>query len=421
VYGLYSALLFIALLFYAPGYFIRTRLVKKQRLSLRNRLGLKLPAAGAGHPSLWIHAVSVGEVLSLRRLIAEIRTRHPAWPIYFSTLTGSGYEIAQRTLEGVEIFYVPLDFGWAVRRFFAALKPDMFVLAESEFWPQLLRQARRSCQSVVLINGRVSRRSSERYRRLSRLIRPVLGNIDYFLVQTEKDRERLENIGIPRQKLEVAGNLKVEVRLPSVSPEEKARLRADFGLSSEKKLIVAGSTHRGEEGMILKAFAAAREIRPELLIVIAPRHPERTPEVEKAAAEAGLKTMRRTQAIPGNPWAVLILDTIGELARFYALADLAVVGGSLVPHGGQNLLEPAYYGTPLCFGRHMENFAEPAALFAREGAARIILGLEDLEEMFSMKDMKKLEEMGRKARELLSNLQGATARTLQVIEERIVP
>ena len=396
------------------------RLLKKQSLFLRNRLGLKLPAARARIPSLWIHAVSVGEVLSLRGLVSELRARHPAWPIYFSTLTSSGYRIARQGLSGVEeIFFVPLDFGWVVRRFFAALKPEMFVLAESEFWPQLLRQARRNCRSVILINGRISQRSYARYHRWRRLIRPLLGNIDYFLLQTDKDLERLEGIGIPRQRLEVAGNLKVDLRLPPVSTEEKTRLKEDFGLSPGKKVIVAGSTHRGEEEMILNAFAAAKKIRPDLALVIAPRHPERSSEVEKFAAAIGLRTMKRTAADPKRPWEILILDTIGELVKFYALADLAFVGGSLIPHGGQNLLEPAYYGTPLCFGRHMENFAELADRFISSGAARIIHGPEDMEELFSMQDKSGLDEMGRRAQELLRSLQGATARTLQVIESRI--
>jgi len=420
VYGLYSVFLFLALLFYAPGHFIRMRLLKKQSLFLRNRLGLKLPATKPNVPSLWIHAVSVGEVLSLRRLVSELRARHPDWPIYFSTLTKSGYEIARKALpEAEEIFFVPLDFSRVVRRFFAALKPQMFVLAESEFWPQLLRQARRHCRSVVLINGRISQRSFERYHRWRKLILPVLGNIDCFLVQTDRDLQRLERIGIDRQKLEVAGNLKVDLRLPPVSGEEKAQLRAGFGLSHDRRIIVAGSTHRGEEAMILEAFAAARKDGPEVVLVLAPRHPERSAEVEKAAVGAGLRAMKRTGAEPGKPWQVLILDTIGELAKFYALADLAFVGGSLVSHGGQNLLEPAYYGAPLCFGPHMDNFADLAELFVRSGAARIIHGQEELEEIFKMKDKKALEEMGRKARQVLNSIQGATARTVQVIESRM--
>jgi len=417
VYGLYSVLLLLALLVYTPGHFVRMRLVKKQRLFLLNRLGLKLPEAKPEAPSLWIHAVSVGEVLSLRRLVSELRVRHPDWPIYFSTLTSTGFEVAGRAFpEAAEIFFVPLDFGRVVRRFFTALKPRMFILAESEFWPQLLRQARRHCRSVILINGRISGRSFARYFRWRRLIRPVLGNVDHFLVQTDQDRKRLEQIGVPPQRLEVAGNLKVDLRLPPVSADDKAKLKAGLGLSPGQRVIVAGSTHRGEEGLILEAFAAARKAAPDLALVLAPRHPERSAELEKEAAASGLGAMKRTRAAPDKPWQVLILDTIGELARFYALADLAFVGGSLVPHGGQNLLEPAYYGTPICFGPHMENFAELADLFVRSGAARVIMGKEGLEDMFRLTDKTGLEEAGRKARQVLNSIQGATARTIEVIE-----
>jgi 3-deoxy-D-manno-octulosonic-acid transferase len=420
VYGLYSLVLFLALLFYFPVYFIRMKIRRKQRFYLKERLGLKLPSAKPGAPSLWIHAVSVGEVLSLRRLVSEVKARHPSWVIYFSTLTNSGYEVAAQTLPDVEeLFFVPLDFGWVVRRFFATLRPRLFVLAESEFWPHLLRQAGRTCRSVILVNGRMSRRSYEKYRGWRRLVLPVLDQVDYFLVQTERDRNRLEAIGVPAQKVEVAGNLKAEVRLPDVTAEEKDRLRSALGLSSTKKVIIAGSTHRGEEALIIEAFAGARRIRPDLVMVIAPRHPERSPEVERVAVEAGLRVMRRTQAQQDKLWDVLILDTIGELPRFYALADLAFVGGSLIPHGGQNFLEPAYYGKPVCYGQHMENFASLSDDFIASGAARVVAGLEELEAVFSMKDEKELVEMGRKAKVLLRSLQGATARTLEVIESRI--
>jgi 3-deoxy-D-manno-octulosonic-acid transferase len=420
VYALYSFLLFLALLFYAPGYLIRVKLRRKEGLHLRDRLGMKLPARKPEGPSLWIHAVSVGEVLSLRRLVSELKTKHPSWRVYFSTLTNTGYRVARQTLSGVdEVFFVPLDFGWVAARFFSTLRPRLFVLAESEYWPNLLRQAGKSCRSVILINGRTSRRSHKRYLRCRMLVRPVLDHIDYFLVQSEADRERLGSLGIPAKRMEVAGNLKAEVRLPDVSNEERLGLRAAFRIPVEKKVIVAGSTHRGEEEIILQALAGAKKNRPGLALVIAPRHPERAPEVEKAAVDLGLNVMRRTRVEPQRLWDVLVLDTIGELAKFYALADLAFVGGSLIPHGGQNLLEPAYYGKPMCFGRHMENFATLADDFVRSGAARVVHGLGELEDLFLMIDEKSLEEMGRKAKDLLSSLQGATARTLQVIESRI--
>ncbi|HUU38163.1 MAG TPA: 3-deoxy-D-manno-octulosonic acid transferase [Candidatus Desulfaltia sp.] len=420
MYGLYSLILLLVLLVYAPVYSLRMRFGRKERLFLRERLGLRLPAASPGGPAIWVHAVSVGEVLSLRRLVSEIKKKHPSWPVYFSTLTNTGYRIAKEKLpEADAIFLVPLDFGWTVRRFFYALRPRLFILAESEFWPHLLRQARRTCRSVLLINGRISQRSFQKYCRLGVLARRLLSPIDRFLVQTESDRRKLEKIGIPSERIEVAGNLKADIRLPVVSPEEIDDLRRKIGVSPQKKLIVAGSTHKGEEEEILMAFSGAKRSRQDLGVVIAPRHPERSSEVERIGAGLSLSVVRRTQAGPDRPWDVLILDTIGELARFYALADLAFIGGSLVPHGGQNLLEPAYYGKPLIFGPHMDNFALLAEEFSRSGAARVVRDRTDLEKIFLMKDQGALEEMGTKARELLCSLQGATDRTIQVIESLV--
>jgi 3-deoxy-D-manno-octulosonic-acid transferase len=417
VYGLYSLILTLALFIYAPIYFLRVKLGRKESLYFRERLGLRLPAASPGEAGIWVHAVSVGEVLSLRRLVSEIKEKHPSWQIYFSTLTETGYRIARQKLPAADaVFLVPLDFGWVVRKFFKALRPRLFILAESEFWPHLLRQAKRTCPSVLLINGRISQRSFHKYRRLRFLSRRLLGQLDRFLVQTESDRRRLEIIGIPSEKVEVAGNLKADIRLPEVSRADIEDLKRKIGVSPSQRLIVAGSTHKGEEEMILKAFSAARKSHQELGMVIAPRHPERSSEVEKIGKRLSLSTLRRTRAEPERAWDVLILDTIGELARFYALADLAFIGGSLVPHGGQNLLEPAYYGKPLVFGPHMDNFAFLAEEFCRTGAARIVHGQADLEKVFSMKDRDALDAMGSKARAVLCALQGATARTVQVIE-----
>ncbi len=420
MYGLYSLILVFALLVYAPVYAIRMKFGRRESLHLRERLGLKLPAPRPGEPALWIHAVSVGEVLSLRRLVSEIKSRHPSWPVYFSTLTNTGYRVAREKMsEADAVFLIPLDFGWTVRRFFSALRPRLFILAESEFWPHLLRQARRTCRSVLLINGRISQNSFRKYRRLRIFSRRLLNQLDRFLVQTENDKIRLEKIGLPAARIEVAGNLKADIRLPEVTRAEIDDFRKKIGVSSPKKLIVAGSTHKGEEEKVLRAFAEALRSGRDLGLVIAPRHPERSSEVERIGAGLSLNAVRRTQAAPGRAWDVLILDTIGELARFYALADLAFIGGSLVPHGGQNLLEPAYYGKPLLFGPHMENFAVLAEEFVRSGSARIVHDWTELHESFLMRDQELLKEMGSKAREVLDSLQGATDRTLQVIERMI--
>ncbi|MEW5901058.1 MAG: 3-deoxy-D-manno-octulosonic acid transferase, partial [Acidobacteriota bacterium] len=372
---------------------------------------------GLAGPALWIHAVSVGEVLSLRNLISRVNENHPSWSIYFSTLTNTGYRVATEALaEADRVFLIPLDFASLARRFFIRLRPQVFILAESEFWPNLLREARRSCRSVLLINGRVSSRAHRNYRRLKPLAKRVLDNITYLLVQSATDKARLEDLGIASERIQVAGNLKAEVRLPRLDPAEVEALKRAFGIAGRKKVIVAGSTHRGEEEIVLGAFAEVRKTRPNLLLVVAPRHPERAGEAEKISARLGLKARRRTETGDEMSWEVLVLDTIGELAKLYALADLAFIGGSLVPHGGQNLLEPAFYGRPIAFGPHMHNFAALAEAFLEARAARLVRSQRELADVFARVDDAGLEEMGRKAGELLASFQGATERTLQMIE-----
>ncbi|MDH7511822.1 MAG: 3-deoxy-D-manno-octulosonic acid transferase [Clostridiales bacterium] len=402
---------------YAPAYFFKTRKAGRGGLNFLDRLGLRLSRRTSVGPCLWFHAVSVGEVLSLRRLFREIKKEHHDWEIYCSTLTSTGHEVARAKLtEAASVFFVPLDFAWTVKRFFRALHPDLFVLVESEFWPNLLRISGKSASAVLLINGRISDRSFRKYRLFKPLMRRALQPIDRYLVQTEQDRERLLALGVQPDKTDVAGNLKTDVNLPELKPEDLARIKREIGLSPDKKVIVAGSTHKGEEAVLLSAYCASRKQKENVCLIIAPRHPQRADEVEKLAAGCGLRVSRKSEASPGRSWDVLILDTLGELAVFYALSDVAFVGGSLVPKGGQNLLEPAFYGKPVIFGPSMHNFAFLAEEFVRRGAARQVSGLEDLTEVLLFEEEIELQKMGRQSRELLSALQGATLKTLQVIE-----
>jgi 3-deoxy-D-manno-octulosonic-acid transferase len=420
VYWLYSFILMIAFVLYAPLYFFRMRR-RGEPVYLSERLGLRLPRQGGAGRSVWIHAVSVGEVLSLRTLVARVKKEHPDWSVYFSTLTNTGFRVAREKLQGADsIFLVPLDFAWVLRRFFRRLDPDLFILAESEFWPNLLRTAHSQCRSVLLINGRMSAGSFDRYRRLRLLSRKVLANIDRFLVQTDKDGKRLEAIGLPRDRIRVAGNLKAEISLPAFGPEEVRTLRRGLGIPETRKVIVAGSTHRGEEEIVLRSFKRAAADGGDLALLIAPRHPERAEEVEQAAAGLDFRVARRTQGTAG-PWQVLIVDTIGELASFYAIADIAFVGGSLVPHGGQNLLEPAFYGKPVFFGRHMENFAQLAEEFVQQGAAGVVAGEDELAGAFALAGRAELRRMGERAAAVLASLQGATELTCREIERFMMP
>jgi 3-deoxy-D-manno-octulosonic-acid transferase len=417
MYAIYSVFLFFALLFYFPAYFVRSRLCRKESLHLRRRCGAGLKKRDPGKKSFWIHAVSVGEVLSLQNLIREIKRIHPDWGIYFSCLTESGYRMArEKFAELDEIFFVPLDLGFVVKRFFLHLKPDVFVLAESEFWPNLLREARRKTKGVLLVNGRISNRSFRRFERFKFLMKRILNQVSLFLVQTDKDKRMLEKIGVDPGIVRVAGNLKAEIKLPILTSQDLKRLKDGLGISQKARVIVAGSIRKGEEEPLLEAYSRARETKPELLFILAPRHPERAGEVEKICQKYPYRVMMRTKVRAGAEWDILILDTLGELAQVYALSDIAFVGGSLVPWGGHNLLEPAFYAKPVFFGPHMDNFAYLAEIFVQAGAARILENQEDLAAVFSLRDEDEYREMGRKAKETLQSLQGATEKSIRAIE-----
>jgi 3-deoxy-D-manno-octulosonic-acid transferase len=417
VYFLYSLLLFLSLLISIPVYFVKLKLFSKEGLFLRERLGARLPLRESDKPFLWIHAVSVGEVLSLQNLVKEVRRKHPDWEIGFSTLTNMGQRVAREKIRGVDyVFFIPFDFPWTVGRAFRALRPRLLVLAESEFWPGLLKEAKRYSCRVLLVNGRISARSFKRFWRFRGIAKAVFKNIDRFLVQTAQDEERLKKIGVSSSRLEISGNLKCEVHLPELGEADLLRLKKEMGIPASKKVVVAGSIHRGEEDRLIRAYSEARAKNDDLCLVLAPRHPEKFGEIEKVFQTREFVVRRKTALQPGQSWDILILDTIGDLARLYALADLAFIGGSLIPWGGQNLLEPAFYAKPIFFGPHMENFASLAEEFVKAGAAKIVARPEDLVEMFLFKDAKAMAEMGRRAKKILSSLQGATERTLSAIE-----
>jgi len=420
VYALYSLLLSLALFVIVPAYFVKLRIMRGEKLHLRERFGLKVPARRTDRPLLWIHAVSVGEVISLQNLVSRIKAEHPEWELGFSTLTDGGFRVGRAKLSTVDhLFFVPFDFRRIARRFFRSLRPDLLILAESEFWPGLLREARRSRCPVLLVNGRISARSFRRLKRWKGVARKLLGNVDRFLVQTTADEGRLIEIGVTPGLISVSGNLKCDTRLPEVDESEIGRVKKALSVGKGRKVLVAGSIHPGEETRLIQAFREARGRGSDILLILAPRHPEKFADFEKNAGNDGFVARRKTLLRPGQAWDILLVDTIGDLARLYALADAAFIGGSLIPWGGQNLLEPAFYGKPIFFGPHMENFASLADEFVRGGAAKIVKSPEDLVGMFLFNEPAGLEEMGKRAKALLNSLQGATQKTLASIEDLI--
>jgi 3-deoxy-D-manno-octulosonic-acid transferase len=397
-------------------------LLKNHRLV--RRLAVNLPARNGGDRTIWIHALSVGEVLSALPLVRSIKKGVPQYNIAFTVTTRQGMEIARRELEqDVQILLLmPLDFWWSMLRVIHHVRPKLFILVETDLWPGLIAHLAARGIRMVLVNGRVSPRTMRSYRRFRFFIRKMLGSFNVCLMQTELDRTRLLKTGIGEEKVKVLGNIKFDRDEPAVEKEEGEHWRTKFNLSSEDTVWLAGSTHRGEDGIILDIFKEIRSSFSRLRLIIAPRRLERSEEVQRLAEAKGLKALRRTGITPQiQPWEVLILDTMGELGRVYSLASISFVGGSLLPEGGHNLLEPARFGCPVLFGPHTEDFKTMAELLLEAGGA---LRVRDARHLSSaVQDLlscpKKRKAMGTRAREFVESNRGALERVMTEISRLI--
>jgi 3-deoxy-D-manno-octulosonic-acid transferase len=420
LYQLYSLLMAIGLVFALPVYLWKGRATGKYLRTWRARMGgLPPQAASPGGPAVWIHAVSVGEVLAARPLVAALAERLPSHRLFVSTTTMTGNAVAGRSVRGATgLFYAPFDFPGPVRRALRTLDPVLLVLVETEIWPNLIHEARRRGSRVAMVNGRISPRSFSRYRRIRGFLSRVLGEVDLFLMQGQAHGERIRDLGAPAGRISVTGNLKFDAaEAPHVV--EELQLRLGRKARGGRPLVVAGSTSAGEDEMILAAFSRVRETVAEAALVIAPRHPERFDAVLVLAQSAGFSCEKRS-ALRAEAWAgvdVVVLDTLGELAQVYALADVAFVGGSLVPTGGHNVLEPAVAGKAILVGPHMENFQEIADQFRTEEALVVVASVEDLAREVTdlLVDTERRKRLGDKARSLVERNRGAVKRTVDAL------
>jgi len=422
MYAFYSALLAFFLLLTLPYWLLQMMRHGKYRAGLRQRFGA-VPPALAGRsdkPAIWVHAVSVGEVVASSAVVEALRQKFPSHRVLVSTTTSTGQKLAAQRFGAENVFYFPLDFALAVRPYLDALRPELVVVAETEFWPNFLRCAKRSGARVAVINCRISDRSLPGYKRLRfwlpKLLEKTLANVDVFLAQTEEDRKRLVEIGAPESKVTVAGNLKFDVA-PPPPPRIVASLREGFSHSGAGPVLVCGSTLEGEEGSLLSAFRNILVNHPKAVMILAPRHPERFAEVAALVENLGFRVWRRS-LWSGEPLAgsVFLVDTIGELAALYSLAIVAFVGGSLVPRGGHNILEPALYGVPIVTGNHYENFRDVVNFFASRNAVRIV-GVAELPLVFMelIENDNERTTLGRNALAALESQRGATARTVSAL------
>ncbi|MBI5360106.1 MAG: 3-deoxy-D-manno-octulosonic acid transferase [Planctomycetes bacterium] len=418
-------LLYLALLTpFGFALLIKSRLRKIFAFRIGQRLGnTTLPGKKSGK-RIWIHAASVGEVNLVKPLISKLAGRNE--DIVLSVFTDTGMQAANKAFPHLPAFILPLDFSFLIKRILKTVKPDVIVLVESELWPNLITESRRQNVPIILINARVTESSLKKYRLFSGFYRQLFDKFAVIAAQNAAVAERILSLGVCKNKVSVTGSMKYDLDYPQAELENAAALREKFGFMPRDTVIAAGSTHEPEEEIILRSFAKLREKRQNLRLIIAPRHIERLNDVRNAVSKAGYEAALYSEALKHGPIAqsgktCLIVDTVGDLMKIYAVADIVFVGGSLVSRGGQNILEPASLKKPVVFGNSMRNFAEPAQALLKNNAALQVQNeaeLHDaLEKLASEPGAAGL--MGQKAAETIKTLQGATKKHLNLIYDII--
>lgn len=471
MYFLYNILLVIFLILTSPFWVFKVLTKEKHRKGFLQKAGILLPEIRkktAGEVRVHVHAVSVGEVIAATPFVKALKKRHPEITLFVSTVTPTGNEVARKRFSEADyILYSPYDLPWVVKKFINRVRPDLYITVETELWPNFLRQVKRAGARTLIINGRISPHTLKGYARIRPFMKRVLAHIDLFCMQSEEDAKRLITIGAPEGTVKVTGNMKYDQSFMNLTEEDLTKKRALLGVGKDDRVIIAGSTHRGEDELIVKSYKACLKERnypilqdtmkhkngrdknvppidgkqgfptiddrrgfltpsdgppgEKTRLIIVPRHPERASEIEEIVRTQGLIPLKRTaldsrstENIPGNP--VLIVDTIGELAALYSMATVVIIGGSFIPHGGQNPLEALYYRKPVVFGPHMFNFREIMEEILKNGAGVSIEKPEDLAGRLKelLEDTKRQREMGEKGYQIIVKNRGAAERNLDI-------
>jgi len=419
---IYNLLLLVSLPIVASYHYFRSK-SRGRRSAFRERFGLIQEADLArirGERVIWVHAVSVGETIASFPLLKGLRVRYPEHRLVLSNVTETGRSVALKSGLADLCIYLPFDYRFAVKAVLQKVRPELVVLMETELWPNFIAVAAGMRIPLLLANGRISDRSFRRYLRFSWFFRPILRQLSALCMQTGEDAARIEAIGAAGAFVQVAGNMKYDVPLVRLAPERVAALKGEYGIPEDAFVFTAASTHEGEDEAVIAAYQGLVTAGGEQFLILAPRHPERAPEVAQLLVRRGIPFLLRSQlsgsARPLRGGEALLLDTVGELASLYAASDLVFVGGSLVATGGHNPLEPASCGVPVLFGPHMENFREIAALFLDAGAGLQVpdaVGLTKAVAKLAANSSNRLE-MGARGTRLLQECSGATERHLDI-------
>jgi 3-deoxy-D-manno-octulosonic-acid transferase len=412
-----------------PLYLLKLWRARRPIAPVWDRLGGPFLEKGE-KPRIWVHAVSVGEALAARTLVEALKVEFPDHEVVVSASTETGRDVAARTYGGQNVFPCPLDLSGPVSKAFDSVRPELVVLMELEIWPNLIAEAARRKVPVAVVNGRVTERSARGYIRFKGLLRGTMERVGLFAVQTQAYGERFKAIGAPGERVKVTGSMKYDTAAAvAVTASDRERMRRLLSLPTGAPVVVGGSTHPGEELTLLGAIKELREEHPELRAVVVPRHTNRVgllvPEIEKVGWKVRLRSkLSRTSALVREvqePDEVLVVDTMGELGDVYRSGDVAFVGGSFVPHGGQNMMEPAGLGLPVLYGPHTHNFTETVALLNASGGGRTVVDGDALREALAglLTDEEQRRERGEAGRQALIEVQGATARNVALLKELV--
>lgn len=393
----------------------------KYREGFAAKLLGQVPRREGDETCFWFHAVSVGEVNLVRPLLEEFHRRRPEWKCVLSTTTMTGMALAKKRYPELCVFYCPLDFSWAVAEAMGRIRPDVLVLAELELWPNLIASARRSGAKVAVVNGRLSENSARGYARIRPVVRSILHGIDVLAVQDGTYARRFRNLGAVEDSLHVTGSMKYDGAETDRNNQATTRLKEAWGIAKDDRVFLVGSTQAPEEALALDTYLQLAESHPELRLILVPRHPDRFETVAELLDARGVRWQRRTElnaASTDSGTRILLVNVIGELGAWWGTAEIAYVGGSMGPRGGQNMIEPAAYGAAVSFGPNTRNFRDiVAAMLARDAAVVV----HDGDEMTAfvrrcLEETEYREQLGRRAQQLVQEQLGATERTASLLE-----
>ena len=410
----YNILIFCILLFYIPHLTLRRKWHKGIWMQCGIFRRKSLPS-NKKRPCIWIHAVSVGEVLLIESFVKSFKKRYKEYSIVLSTITVTGNRIAKERLgHSVDVIYAPFDFSWSVQRYVDIIEPSLYIAAETEIWPNLYKEFNKRSVPIIQINGRISDKSFKGYKRIKPFLDKTFKRVDKFCVQSQTDAKRIDYLGGKLDNIKVMGNLKFD-NLINIKPLK----REYYGLKESDIVLVVGSTHNEEESIFLDLYKELLKEYKELKMILAPRHIERIGDIIRLIEDKDLEFTRLSQMKREKGFdPLLLVDTIGDLGSLYSLGDLVFIGKTLCGYGGQNILEPAFFAKPIIVGPHMENFKESMALFCEHKA---IIQIKEREELFSvcrrlLNNDKERINLGLRARDVVNRNIGATEKTLKVID-----